>query len=42
MEFPGEGDALGGYIELPRESFTIVIDRQGQGPISFVEAGEDE
>ena len=41
VEFPGEGDRLGGTTPRPRNAVTVVVDRKGRGPIVSVQARED-
>lgn len=38
VEFPGEGGELGGYVKLPREVITIVVESSGKGPIKSIGA----
>jgi len=41
VEFPGEGDRLGGTTPRPRNALTVVVDRKGRGPIVSAQAHED-
>jgi hypothetical protein len=41
VEFPGEGDGLGGTLQMRRNSVSVVIDRKGRGPITSIAAHEE-
>jgi len=41
VEFPGERDTLGGTTPMPRNVFTVLVDRKGRGPIAAVQAHDE-
>jgi len=41
VEFPGEGDRLGGTTPRPRNALTVVVDRKGRGAVTSVQAHDE-
>jgi hypothetical protein len=38
VEFPGAAGNPGGYVQLPRQAFTVVIEQRNDGPVRFIRA----
>ena len=41
VEFPGEGDRLGGTTPMPRNVVTVVVDRKGRGAVTLIRAHDE-
>ena len=41
VEFPGVGGAMGGYVEMPRQAFTVVIEQRGNGRVRSIAARDE-
>jgi hypothetical protein len=41
VEFPGQGDRLGGMTPMPRNTLTVVVDRKGRGAVVSMNAHDE-